>query len=239
MNDEETNEEILALELRRLNSDEDSTYDFSKDDLYNNIPDIFRMKLYNVKIDEKDITQKVGFKKQLKAVVCEGKEKTDYNVVWESSDQNVVTIDNNGNLEIIDYGEAEIIARFEHNLDVYDSIKISSIQDLPTVEYYGISPRDIDVILQGDEEKFSIYHYIDHEPDEETFAIECSGVPNKDKYKEYFYSISVENGDINHCNEFIITNNRAFNNGNLKIAAISNNTGKVVKEISVRLGGLV
>lgn len=239
MNDEETNEAILALELRRLNSDEASKYDFSKDDLYNNIPDIFRMKLYNVKIDEKDITQKVGFKKQLNALIYEGKEKTDYNVIWESSDTNVVTINENGELEIIDYGEAEIIARFEHNLDVFDSIKISSIQDLPAVEYYGVSPMDRNVILQGDEETFSIYHYVDSEPDNETFSIEISGVPNKDKYKDYFYSVSATNGDIKHCNEFIITNNRAFNNGNLKIEAISNETGKVVKEISVRLGGLV
>ncbi len=239
MNDEETNEAILALELRRLNADEEQSYDSSKDDLYNNIPDAFRMKLYNVKIDDLEkITQKVGFKKKLNAQVYEGTEKTEYNIIWESSDPDIVTVDENGNLEIVDYGEAEVYARFANNLDVYDTLLINSIQDLPNVDYYEFFPIDRNVILQGDEEKFTIYHYVDHKPDDETFSIKISGVPNSDKYKNYFYTVKAT-GNIDSCNEFTIINNRAFNNGNLKIEAVSNKTNKVVKTITVRLGGLV
>ncbi len=239
MNDEETNEAILSLELRRLNADEEQSYDSSKDDLYNNIPDAFRMKLYSVKIDDLDnITQKVGFKKQLKAKVYEGKENTEYDIIWESSDPSIVTVDKSGNMEIVDYGEAKIYARFANNLDIYDTLSINSIQNLPNVDYYEFSPIDRDVILQGDEEKFSIYHYVDHNPDNETFSIEISGVPNSDKYKNYFYSVK-PTGDIHNCNEFTIINNRAFNNGKLKIEAVSNKTNKVVKTITVRLGGLI
>lgn len=239
MNDEETNEAILALELRRLNGEEAEIYDSSKDDLYNNIPDVYRMKIYNVHIDEQDITQTIGFKTKLNATVFERQEKTDFSVIWESTDNNVVTVDSNGNMEIVGYGEAEVIARFEQNSDIYASILINSIEELPDIEYYKISPLDKDLILQGDEEKFTIYHYTNHIPDDETFSIKLSNVPCTNKYENYFYSVIVENGDIENCNEFIIKNNRAFNRGLLKIEAISNKTGKVVKEISIRLGGLV
>lgn len=240
MNDEETNEAILSLELRRLNAEESEIYDFTKDDLYNNIPDIFRMKLYKVVIDETDITQKVGFKTKISAGVFLENEKTEYNVIWESTDPEVAEIDENGNLEIVGYGETKIIARFEHNLDICNSILVNSIQNLPDTEYYRFSPIDTNLILQGDELTFSIYHYINHEIDEtETFSIGFSGVPNSDKYKNYFYSVYVENGNISECNEFKVINNRAFNKGYLKITAISNITGKVVKEMTIRLGGLV
>lgn len=238
MNDEETNEAILSLELRRENADEVDT-DHSKDDLYNNIPDIYNMKLYSVEIDETDITQKVGFKTKLSAIVFKDNDKTEYKVQWESTNPDVVTIDEFGNLEIIDYGEAEIIARFEHNLDIYSEIIVNSIQDLPDVQYYRFNPLGVNLILQGDEQVFSVYHYTNQIPDNETFSIEFSGVPNSDKYKNYFYSVEAINGDIDHCNEFKIINNRAFNSGELKIEAISNETGKVVNTINIRLGGLI
>ena len=238
MNDDQTNEAILSLELSRRNGEETGV-EGEKDDLYNNIPDVYKMKLYSVKIDSKDITQTIGFKTRLDAIVFKDNDKTDYGVIWESSNPNVVKIDELGNVEILDYGEVTITARFEKNENIHSSIKISSVSDLPDIEYYRFLPLDIEVILQGDEQSFSIYHYKNDKPDDETFSIEFSGVPNEGKYEGYFYDVIPTNGDIENCNEFSIWNNRAFDRGNLKIQAKSNKTGKVVETIYIRLGGLV
>lgn len=238
MNDDQTNEAILSLELSRRNGEETGV-EGEKDDLYNNIPDVYKMKLYSVKIDSKDITQTIGFKTRLDAIVFKDNGKTDYGVIWESSNPNVVKIDELGNVEILDYGEVTITARFEKNENIHSSIKISSVSDLPDIEYYRFLPLDIEVILQGDEQSFSIYHYKNDKPDDETFSIEFSGVPNEGKYEGYFYDVIPTNGDIENCNEFSIWNNRAFDRGNLKIQAKSNKTGKVVETIYIRLGGLV
>lgn len=239
MNDEETNEAILSLELSRRNADEVDDGD-SKDDLYNNIPEVYKMKMYSVKIDgDEKITQKVGFETKLNAIVFKNEEQTDYKVTWESTNQEVVNVDELGNIKILDYGEAEIIARFEHNLDVFDSIIINSVENLPNIEYYKFSPIDVDTILQGDEQVFTIYHYKDFVPDEEKFEIVLSGIPNEDKYENYFYSVFPVGGDIKNCNEFKIINNRAFNRGKLKIEAVSTITGETVNTIYIRLGGLI
>lgn len=238
MNDDQTNEAILSLQLSRRNGEETGV-EGEKDDLYNNIPDVYKMKLYSVVIDSKDITQKVGFKTRLDAIVFKQEEKTSYGVIWESSNPNVVKIDENGNLEILDYGTVTITARFEKNTNIYSSIIINSVMNLPNIEYYRFSPLEIDTILQGDEQSFTIYHYVNDEPDDETFTIKFSGVPNDGKYENYFYSVIPTNGDIERCNQFSIWNNRAFDNGRLKIQAISNKTGEVVETLYIRLGGLV
>lgn len=238
MNDDQTNEAILSLELSRRNGEETGV-EGEKDDLYNNIPDVYKMKLYSVVIDSKDITQKIGFKKRLDAIVFKGEEKSDYGVIWESSNPNVVNVDEFGNIEILDYGEVTITARFEKNQDIYSSIIINSVSNLPNIQYYKFLPLEIDTILQGDEQSFSIYHYVNDAPDDETFSIKFSGVPNDGKYQGYFYDVIPTNGDIENCNEFSIWNNRAFDNGRLKIQAISNKTGEVVETLYIRLGGLV
>ena len=238
MNDDATNESILSLELSRRNGEE-TGIEGEKDDLYNNIPDVYKMKLYSVVINSKNIIQKVGFKTTLDAIVYKNNEKMDYGVTWESSNKNVVKIDENGKLEILDIGEAKITAKFVKNPDVSSYIIVNSVQQLPDSQYYRFLPLELDTILQGDEQTFSVYHYVNEVPDEEKFEIRFSGVPNDGQYKDYFYSVIATDGDIKNCNEFTIWNNRAFNNGRLKIEAISNKTGKVVETLYIRLGGLV
>lgn len=236
MNDEECNEKILSLELKRENADMSTLSE--KDDLYNNIADYYKRKLYKVQINNEDITQKVGYETQLSAEAFKDNDTIDLKILWETSNNNIVEIDENGSLKIVGIGKAVITARLDVNNNVYDSIEVNSIMNLPKNEYYQFSPLNIETILQGDEENFSIYHCIDNVPDDETFRLKVYGVPNENKYKNYFYEIEVIDGTENECNKFKLINNRAFYNNPLYIDVYSNTTGKMVGYIHVRLGGL-
>ena len=235
MDDEVTNEKLLGLELRRLNVNE------GQDDLYNNIADIYKKNWYRIEVNEEDMTQAVGFEKQLKYSVFKDNDIVSNEVVWESSNDNVAQVDNKGNLKVVGIGQSVITCYMKDNLEVKGSFIVTGIfkEELPQTEEYVINPLLIDVILQGDEQEITFNHCVDEVPDNETFNVKLSGVPHTGSYEGYYFEFETDSGNLTQCNKLTLTNNREFTKGRLKIEIISNVSGETIGTLNIRLGGIM
>ena len=235
MDDETCNEKLLGLEMRRLNNNEGT------DDLYNNIANIYRKDWYKIDLNEEDMVQAVGFSKQLQYQVYKDNDIIDYQVEWSSSDPSVATVDENGIINIVGVGKSVINCHLKENEDVKASFIVSGIMKhkLPKTEEYVINPLNLDVILKGDTQEITFVHTVDEIPDEETFNLKLSGIPYLGQYENYYFHFETSTGNLTNCNNIIITNNREFTRGRLKIEIYSNKTGELVTTLNLRVGGIL
>lgn len=110
------------------------------DDLENNIANVGEYN-YKVKIKEESFEQVKGFKGQLSAIVTVNGEITDKNITWKSSDNNIISIDNNGNYELLgDNGESCVITASIENSNISDSITISIKENIVPKDDIVIEP---------------------------------------------------------------------------------------------------
>ena len=235
MDDETTNEKLLGLELRRLNINE------GQDDLYNNIADIYKKNWYKIEVNEEDMTQAVGFDKKLNYSVFKDNDIVPVDVVWESSNEKVAKVNNDGILSVVGIGQSVITCYMKDNHDVKGSFIVTGIfkEELPQIEEYVINPLLIDVILQGDSQEITFSHCIDEVPDSETFNIKLSGVPHTGSYEGYYFDFETDSGNLTQCNKLTLTNNREFTKGRLKIEISSNVSGELIQTLNIRLGGIM
>ena len=235
MDDETCNERLLGLEMRRLNNNEGT------DDLYNNIANIYRKDWYRIDLNEEDIVQAVGFEKKLEYQVYKDNDIIGYQVEWESSNQEVARVSEDGILSIVGVGKSTITCHLAENDDVRATFMVSGIMKdkLPKSEEYVINPFNLDVILKKDTQTITFKHTIDEVPDGETFNVKLSGVPYLGEYENYYFSIEADTNNLTNCNSITITNNREFTRGRLKIEISSNLTGEIVGTLNIRLGGIL
>lgn len=235
MDDEACNEKLLGLELRRLNNNE------GQDDLYNNIADIYKKNWYTVEVNEEDMTQAVGFERKLNYSVFKDNDIATVDVVWESSNENIAKIDNEGVLKVLGIGQSVITCYMKDNKEVKDSFIVTGIlkEELPQKEEYVINPLIVDVILQGDVQEFTFHHYVDEIPDKETFNVKLTGVPHTGSYEGYYFDFETDSGNLTQCNKLTLTNNREFTKGRLKIEIIANVSGETIGTLNIRLGGIM
>lgn len=235
MDDETTNEKLLGLELRRLNINE------GQDDLYNNIADIYKKNWYRIEVNEEDMTQAVGFDKKLNYSVFKDNDIVPVDVIWESSNEKVAKVNNEGILSVVGIGQSVITCYMKDNLDIKGSFIVTGIfkEELPQTEEYVINPLLIDVILQGDTQEITFNHCVDEVPDKETFNIKLSGVPHTGSYEGYYFDFETDSGNLTQCNKLILTNNREFTKGRLKIEIFSNVSGDLIQTLNIRLGGIM
>lgn len=235
MDDETTNEKLLGLELRRLNINE------GQDDLYNNIADIYKKNWYRIEVNEEDMTQAVGFDKKLNYSVFKDNDIVPVDVIWESSNEKVAKVNNEGILSVVGIGQSVITCYMKDNIDIKGSFIVTGIfkEELPQAEEYIINPLLIDVILQGDTQEITFNHCIDEVPDKETFNIKLSGVPHTGSYEGYYFDFETDSGNLTQCNKLILTNNREFTKGRLKIEIFSNVSGDLIQTLNIRLGGIM
>ena len=235
MDDETTNEKLLGLELRRLNINE------GQDDLYNNIADIYKKNWYRIEVNEEDMTQAVGFDKKLNYSVFKDNDIVSVDVIWESSNEKVAKVNNEGILSVVGIGQSVITCYMKDNIDIKGSFIVTGIfkEELPQAEEYVINPLLIDVILQGDTQEITFNHCVDEVPDKETFNIKLSGVPHTGSYEGYYFDFETDSGNLTQCNKLILTNNREFTKGRLKIEIFSNVSGDLIQTLNIRLGGIM
>lgn len=235
MDDETTNEKLLGLELRRLNINE------GQDDLYNNIADIYKKNWYRIEVNEEDMTQAVGFDKKLNYSVFKDNDIVPVDVIWESSNEKVAKVSNEGILSVVGIGQSVITCYMKDNIDIKGSFIVTGIfkEELPQAEEYVINPLLIDVILQGDTQEITFNHCVDEVPDKETFNIKLSGVPHTGSYEGYYFDFETDSGNLTQCNKLILTNNREFTKGRLKIEIFSNVSGDLIQTLNIRLGGIM
>lgn len=235
MDDETTNEKLLGLELRRLNINE------GQDDLYNNIADIYKKNWYRIEVNEEDMTQAVGFDKKLNYSVFKDNDIVPVDVIWESSNEKVAKVSNEGILSVVGIGQSVITCYMKDNIDIKGSFIVTGIfkEELSQAEEYVINPLLIDVILQGDTQEITFNHCVDEVPDKETFNIKLSGVPHTGSYEGYYFDFETDSGNLTQCNKLILTNNREFTKGRLKIEIFSNVSGDLIQTLNIRLGGIM
>ena len=137
---------------------------------------------YNVKIDQDDNIEQVnGFKGTLTATVKDlDTVINDIPVIWSSSDNTVVTIDNNGNYEVVGsiVGEkATITCSLSVNKDIKDSIEIEVIATPVTNKIIVINPNGIKILRERDKIDFICQVYSEGQLLTDSVTCVGNGVP--------------------------------------------------------------
>lgn len=115
-----------------------------------NICDYYKVG-YTVKINQNNIEQVNGFSGSLTATVKNLDEVVDnMEVVWETSDKTVVTIDNEGNYKVVGLNgdKATITCHLKENKDIQDSITIDVVGSVISNPIIVVNPNDITILKE-------------------------------------------------------------------------------------------
>lgn len=98
----------------------------AEDDLVNGIADNGEVN-YSVEINAEDMELLVGSEGKLTASVLFNGKEVDRHLVWSSSNNNIVVVDNNGNYKIVGKDGASCLIRveLENNANVFDTIRMT------------------------------------------------------------------------------------------------------------------
>lgn len=195
------------------------------DDLENGFANAY---MHNFEISIDNIINEIiiGQTGELTATVKKNGEIIDRSYSWESSNPEILDIDENGNYRALNEGSILLTVYMVDNPDVRSSININ-IVDIPVEDEYviDISP-DQYYILQGDQITYSCYLYKNGEQqtNEFDFIDYTDGVP-KSKYL-------ITPIDGNH---FKVQNKGMYMNKPITIQCIS---GDYIKNVDISLRGL-
>lgn len=106
---------------------------------------------YTISIDQDNIEQVNGFTGTLTATVKNIDEVVDdMEVIWETDDKTVVTIDSMGNYKVVglDGDKATITCRLKENMDIKDSITIEVVGTVISSPIIVINPNDVTVLKE-------------------------------------------------------------------------------------------
>lgn len=165
---------------------------------------------YSVTINPGDFTQAVSYTDILSATVILNDDVTTKTVTWSSSDEDKVSIDDDGNIELLAVGTSTIRCAISDNTDIYDEITITVSATLPVSKYLIFNPN-IDNIKQGITETFTVYKYVDNVQAVDTFTITAAGISTD------YYTLTVLSG-----NSFSIENIKVNYDTNLVVTCVSN-----------------
>lgn len=183
---------------------------------------------YYINIVQKEIRQEKGFSEQLNATVtCNEKIIEDAQLIWSSTDENVITIDENGVYTIVGNvgDEAKIICEIKDNNDSKSEINVTVVDVLSTTEIIQVMPI-IKELRQGSSHHFECGVYLNGE--KQLDIISCVG-QNAD---ENCYSLTeVEDG-------FILTNNK-LSKTKLKLVFSTEDEDVEDYELEVKLKGII
>ena len=115
-----------------------------------NICDYYKVG-YTVKINQDNIEQTNGFSGSLTATVKNLDEVVDnMEVIWETSDKTVVTIDNEGNYKVVGLNgdKATITCYLKENKDIKDSITIEVVGSVVSNPVIVVNPNDITILKE-------------------------------------------------------------------------------------------
>jgi len=154
---------LLVFTMRK----DGSGYD---DDFDNNIANTETYN-YTIEIGDSSFTQNIGYTTTLSATVKLDGIVVSKSIIWSSSDDSVVSIDNDGNIELLSEGSSTILVSMEDNEEIYDEITITSTSgSIPSEGEIVVLPN-IEYILQGRTVSFSVYKYIDNIQQSDTFSV--------------------------------------------------------------------
>lgn len=136
---------------------------------------------YTLKIDQDNIQQTNGFNGQLTATVKDKDSVIDVPLKWSTSDSTIVTIDNQGNYQVVGSigSTAQITCCMADNEEIKDTINITVVSDYLPVKKIVINPNNITSLSVGDKVEFVCGVYI--EGDKQTDVVKCVS-SNADAY---------------------------------------------------------
>ena len=161
---------------------------------------------YTVSIDAGNFTQIVGYTSSLTSTIILNDEETSKDVTWSSSDDDKVSVDEDGNVELLAVGASTIRCALTDNTDIYDEIIITVSATLPVSKYLIFNPN-IDNIKQGSTQTFTVYKYVDDVQAVDTFTITAAGI-STDYYTLTVISgnsFSIENLKVNYDTNLVVT----------------------------------
>ena len=128
---------------------EEYEINYQLDDLVSGFANTERYE-YSIDISENNLFYNIGAVSELNSVVYRGKNIVEEDVIWETSDYTIVSIDGN-KLTALSPGTVEIFAFMKDNKRIYGSLNITVLDDGSLDDKYEIliSP-DIDYVLEGE-----------------------------------------------------------------------------------------
>ena len=135
---------------------------------------------YTVTINQENIDQTEGFEGQLTATVKNiGNVVDNIELVWESSDNSIVDIDNQGNYKIVgNVGDnATITCYMKENSDAKDSIEITVVPSVVENKVIVINPDNITILKEKQSVEFNCKVY--NEGEELSDVVTCIGTGAK------------------------------------------------------------
>ena len=191
------------------------------DDLVNGVADAYRTE-FTLSILEGNISQIVGFEKQLTATVKRDGVVVSENVTWTTTNKTVVSCDSSGNIDCLKIGTATIRCTMTNNSSVYDQITIL-VDDSPLNNYKVVVSPNVTKIYEGETQSYSCYLENNGVVTSDTFSFTSSGVPNSNVI------VSVVDG-----NHFTVKNIAKYLSSPLVVACVS---GSNSKQLSIELRG--
>jgi len=171
------------------------------DDFENGIADAY-INNYQIFIDQDSISQNVGFSTTLTATVYkDGSLSTDTLIKWESSDEDICSIDNDGLINLLALGNVTIKVSILNNLTVFDEKSIT-VTNTPIAEYDIRIIPNVYGILEGTTETMECRLYLNEVAQADSIDFTVLGnVPS------YCYTFTEIDG-----NHFSIANHRMYLN---------------------------
>lgn len=170
-------------------------------------------KIFTMELDQYDIQQYSGFSTTIIPTIKRGLNiRNDVELSWQSSDENVVIVDENGIITLINQGEADVTCTMVKNETVTKTVHVTNMGEKQEEEQKKsyearIYPNIFD-IKQGSSQTYTVEYYINDKisiPQNIKIEIDRNNVPKKN----FVFTTS--------DNTFTITNKLKYFDSPLKI----------------------
>ena len=202
---------------------EEYEMNYQLDDMENGFANAERFE-YSIDISENNTYYDVGATADLSATVYRGKEVVDEKVLWFSSDNDIVSIED-GKLTAIAPGEVTLSAIMADNRHVFGSLTVTVLEESAEPNYDILISPDIDYVLEKEEIVITATLYKNGIAQDNILEIVdiSEDVPREN------YKMMVDN------NTFTIINKKKYLNSNIKVRCSYNDLSK---EFEFTLRGL-
>ena len=172
-------------------------------------------RIFTMELDQYEIQQYSGFSTKIIPTIKRGSTiKDDVELLWQSSDENIVTVDENGIITLIDKGEADVICTMLKNNLVTKSVHIINMGEKEEGQeeekfYEARIYPNIHEIKQGSSQTYTVEYYVNDEissPQNLIIKIDRNNVPKQN------FVFTVNN------NTFTITNKSKYFESPLRIS---------------------
>lgn len=195
---------------------EEYEMDYQQDDIINGFANTERFE-YSIDISENNAFYDLGVESEFNATIYKGKDVIEEEVIWTTSDDNIISIDGN-KFKTLEAGTAEIYAIMAKNKNIYGSMTITVLEDGSAEAKYDIlvSP-DVDYVLEGEVITFNVDLY--KNGIKQDALIEIKDVSVDVPRSNYKLTVSE--------NTFTITNKKFYLSNPIKVQCSCNEVTKV------------